>query len=761
MNATISDPFLLSNYDVSKRFSTGKGVDPLRANLYVSHHRPSGAKEGYATVAVHGDGVHVIDVSDLHLMSSHALGPSTSFACPAVSRTVVENGVSVRKTYAAIASSSETKLEENGRAVWVWSDGPADGSGGKSPEKRKAVVVSLPHRVRAIYTTEDVPGHILFISTQGGLTVTDADLNAQSTQPYPHSDSILFKAIVFSRSSASFTPAHSSPPLFTVVTFVVVGTQTRISVSVIGEDGVATVLDDILPIGDKKLADVSCSSSGHVSLLDCSGKWTSLQLVQVASKITVTQVFSSLQLTQLSFVTTDVHRSSQLVSLLALNSSFVLISSTTPSHEVVILLWDLQYSVLLASHIFPVPSPLSQSAKSGISIELIHASSSQVLISLSPISPEASSAFRSSVLVVPITAPSISTIANAMGRAAAGEQWLIKTSDASDPTTTNVDGDRRTVLDKMRLAMQQHRTEPADTAFFQWAEPGKRSGRRAPNADSFSHEFVRQLLDVVLQPSKPATTLHSPKVIHHLLQRGVVSANMIPGGLIPLLLERKDWATLELALKTVIDISETDLISVLRPAVTAYREQHSALGSIAMDVDASPDVASLPSILSSCVSYSTSAPALRLAFRQQLPGSENVTCILEVLDAWLEKSSTLQSGLALAEAVSKNAHGVSIVSFLRTLLDTFFITLVQYPPSHALLLRISNRLEPELAFIDDVEQLRGPLEPFAKAHAKAIADAVSGARANAPPVDWRKQRKAGREQAAMGIGLYQVEELVI
>lgn len=60
---------------------------------------------------------------------------------------------------------------------------------------------------------------------------------------------------------------------------------------------------------------------------------------------------------------------------------------------------------------------------------------------------------------------------------------------------------------------------------------------------SLGHEFVRQLLDVVIQPSKPNVTAYSPKVVHHLLERRVVSANMVEGGLIPVLLSRKDWVS--------------------------------------------------------------------------------------------------------------------------------------------------------------------------------------------------------------------------
>lgn len=105
-------------------------------------------------------------------------------------------------------------------------------------------------------------------------------------------------------------------------------------------------------------------------------------------------------------------------------------------------------------------------------------------------------------------------------------------------------------------------------------------------------------------------------------------------------------------------------------------------------------------------------------------------------------------------------QNLQVLAFLRAVLDSSFLALLQYTPSHRLLQRLSARLDPELAFIDEVEQLRGPLEPFAKAQAKALAEGVQGARKDTQ-VDWRRRKKLQHEQTALAVGLYQVEELVI
>jgi len=84
---------------------------------------------------------------------------------------------------------------------------------------------------------------------------------------------------------------------------------------------------------------------------------------------------------------------------------------------------------------------------------------------------------------------------------------------------------------------------------------------------------------------------------------------------------------------------------------------------------------------------------------------------------------------------------------------------LQHSPAHDILRRISSDLEPELTRIDDMEQLRGPLEPFARAQMKALREGAEGKKDN--QVDWRKRRKAAHEQTSAAVGLYRVEDLVI
>ena len=214
-----------------------------------------------------------------------------------------------------------------------------------------------------------------------------------------------------------------------------------------------------------------------------------------------------------------------------------------------------------------------------------------------------------------------------------------------------------------------------------------------------------------------------------------------------------------------------------------------------MQIDSTPsDLPSLASFLSSCVAYATSPAPLRLAIRQHLPDAEDLTCVLEILSGWITQAQAMTIKFLPTDVV-KNAKGVMIakppiskrpdgpplekvsvflrfnmvihsvifrqvLSFLQTLLDASFLTLLQHPPAYDILRRIASDLEPELTRVDDMEQLRGPLEPFVRAQLKASRESIVEGRKDGQ-VDWRKRRKAANAQTSVAVGLYRLEELVI
>lgn len=412
--------------------------------------------------------------------------------------------------------------------------------------------------------------------------------------------------------------------------------------------------------------------------VESDGRWRSFELaVSSPGALSLRPMSSPLRLAGLSFIestskATTLHRSSRPVSLLSLGSSLVVLcSGISQSQDLVLLLWDLRYSVVLASHRFSIPAKLSTSK--GVSLGLIPASNTLALLSVSSGPVNKSPKTSSAVLAVPVTAPATSTIANAMGRASSSAQWLAKSEALFNGNVPHAafNSDRRDLLDKLRTALRQSHPEAADSAFFEWLEKHSSSSatidtQHIEQGDLlFGHEFVREILDIVLQsPSKSAATLYPAKTVRHLLENRVVTASMLSQSLLGLLVERKDWVSgahpsihtgqgtqfsiprqhaIELAFKNVPDLPEDEVIKLLRFAQNNNRpaEEHDVqVGSTRSDTP------TLRSILVACVSYHTSDAALCMAMREQLNLAEVIMPILAILDDWL---------------VTLSSHGMSLI----------------------------------------------------------------------------------------------------
>lgn len=125
-------------------------------------------------------------------------------------------------------------------------------------------------------------------------------------------------------------------------------------------------------------------------------------------------------------------------------------------------------------------------------------------------------------------------------------------------------------------------------------------------------------------------------------------------------------ASILVALKSVIDIPEDNLVSLLSVAVgiSARKGKNSSANDSAMDVDAGSDSSTpaLSAVLPLCVNYSTSAAALRLAFRQRLNDADALISVLEMLLEWLRSYSEDEPQL-LPERTKKDLHGALIPAF--------------------------------------------------------------------------------------------------
>ncbi|KAI0355300.1 hypothetical protein OH77DRAFT_316034 [Trametes cingulata] len=799
--ATIAEPFLLSSYPDSSSHRKHSAV-PLYASL------PSSSDaDPYVTVAVHGDGVHVLDTSTRHPAVSHTLGPSTSFACPPASRITRSGSTRACRTYAVLETGSDVQPDGKGKTVVAW-DEPLDGgvmSADAAGEKSKRVAVA-PHLVSHIYAPDYLPEAAVLVGPAGQVSVADGELRVQHTfTPQNQQPTTLLKHFLFHSAACTFLPSSSASTHNAVsISFLRSGDVLRLEVVGIAEDGsLASLGECALPVEETDIVDISCSNAGFISILLHSGTWHALSLTtSPSSSFSVTPTAEPLRLQALTF--TAANRTAE-ASLSALTSSHVLLAAVAAGSqaEIVLLLWDLRYGVLLAQQAIPVPSTLPRPKKIGA---IIHLSVSPVpppsssagkaavvqlngLLVLAP-SPERdvqadSAPARSTLLVVPLTVAAKSTIAAAMGRANAGSRWLsTKQSQGAQgqgQRGPEIPPAARKALKEMKASISGSaggNVAGAEDVFFEYLkQESKGKGAAAAQAQAgeaegapLEYAFAQAVLELVLPPAgaqAQSPAAYSAKIVRRLLERRSVSSSMVEGGLLPALAAREDWDTIFLAMRTVSDLPEADIIALLSKVVAAHKRTSSASEGDAMQVDSSStsSTPTLEKFLAQCVVYPFTPALERVAIRKSLPDATDLVPVLEVLDSWIVRHT--EEDALLDESSSATSAELppldKVLAFLQTLLDASFLALLAHAPAHRLLRTLAAHIEPALALTGTLEHLCGPLEPFARAAAKARAEGSgSGGKAAADSGrDWRRKRKMAHEQAAIAVGLYQVEELVL
>lgn len=213
-------------------------------------------------------------------------------------------------------------------------------------------------------------------------------------------------------------------------------------------------------------------------------QWTPLQLSRSSEgALLVAPTASSFQLDSSKFLRkTEVPANSQApgsygvstLSILHINTSQVLLASLTKSADLQLLLWDLNYQVLLASRSMQLPkSGKSTMASERATVQLIRATPSHVMISLSytsrspdeaKVSPTRGSAdiLQSTILLVPFTASPASSILGVLGRAAIGLEWLAPSRNSGQTLMSQAE---REFLDSIDVALKEG-IDTADTTLY-------------------------------------------------------------------------------------------------------------------------------------------------------------------------------------------------------------------------------------------------------------------------------------------------------
>ncbi|KLO08508.1 hypothetical protein SCHPADRAFT_1000874 [Schizopora paradoxa] len=805
MASTLGEPYTLASYSLSDQKPKGK-AGAYEGLTFASHCSSSKNEDGLVTAAIQGDGVHVLNLTDMHPVSSHNLGPTTLFPTNPITVLCEEDGQTFRRTYAVMRRASGVKGEDAERTVWSWKEKASE----NLAVSQERTTVTIPIEAATLLASNALPSSLVFASRQGKVIRTD--LNCKVANEWSPPEGVIFdKAILLPRRDCKFIQAESFSGGAALVLIYTSKDSTQLQLLSFGLEGEMAVHKPLKVLGNLKkganVVDATCDVSGYLSVLTSDFSWSTFRLELSNGELALRTSVGVLHLR--GFKPSPTRRlkgnfTAHSISALSLGSSFVLVAGETDSDapEIALLLWDIQYGILLSQQTLPIPSPVDVDDAANtpyVPLQLVPATTTQALLLISPsVFPKAAPSktkLKFSVLVVPYSVPPSSTIACALGKGSTGLRWLVSGKTHREP-----DSKVEAMLQGVQNAIEEEKPAEADAVFFGWisAESARRKQKgkqpqgqvddeNMDNVDissAFTHSVTSRLVQSSLPVDAKPRTPYSPKILRYLLERGLVSNSMLNCGLLPALCLRSDWESIRMCFSHVGNLPELDLMRTLQVAL----KSGSPPSDDAMSVDKSPSepqtTISTSTFLAGCMVYPYSPSPLRTALRTIFSEGEDLLTLLRIIVDWLDevvkKDFHLEEDFDTehdASPVKKQhkrsqPHAITeppplenIITFLLALLDSTFLTLLQHPPSHPLLRRIfEEQIGSQIAFNDDLEALRGTLQPFAKSHAAAITDARLGRTGNKKNMDhqedWRKRRRRIHEQTEMALGPYQVEELV-
>ncbi len=401
--------------------------------------------------------------------------------------------------------------------------------------------------------------------------------------------------------------------------------------------------------------------------------------------------------------------------MLSLGSSFVLVAGETDSNvpEIALLLWDIQYGVLLHQHMLPIPSLVEVDGVSHapfVPLQLVPATSIHALLLISPSRfPRGASSpgnLRHSVLVVPYSVPPFSTIASALGKASSASVWLVSEKPQRD-SGSKIEG----ILQAVQNAVEEEKPEEADSIFFAYvnAESSRRAKQKGKQpqgqaevgdldiSNTFTHNVTTRLVQSLLPADAKAKTPYSPKIIRYLLEHDLVSNSMLSGGHLAALCFRSDWVcavsvkglserdssliaqeSMRMCFSHVANIPELDLMRTLGVVIKSRPPPSDDAMAVDNGADSTQTVISYFSFLAGCMTYPSSPTPLRTALRTVFYEGTDLTILLRVIVDWLDEVVEKDVDLCFGE-VAENEHGVPIVK-QQQLKHTHLDRIMEQPP---------------------------------------------------------------------------------
>ncbi|KAF9941666.1 hypothetical protein BGZ65_002174 [Modicella reniformis] len=257
-----------------------------------------------------------------------------------------------------------------------------------------------------------------------------------------------------------------------------------------------------------------------------------------------------------------------------------------------------------------------------------------------------------------------------------------------------------------------------------------RAGWKQTPLPDLSHHFVTKIVSRCfshLPNGQPDMSFWPVKVVEYLVENQLVG-NSNPGagqsGIALNLMERGEWALLELTLKKLHDIPEMDMIMMLKQVIGLNKNKDSTPNGTASSSSPSSSSSSVPDI-PQFMTLIMAAPRNEVFMQQALKrlNVEELSVVLGILKGWIdiwdERGGIGHQNQGLnKKQLPGGLPGYGLmIDFITLLMDVHFPLLILSPHLHPILVAIHTSIQRETDISNKLEQaLRGPLGLFDRKH---------------------------------------------
>ncbi|KAI7852997.1 hypothetical protein BDC45DRAFT_443010 [Circinella umbellata] len=805
----LEEPFSIARFhnvidssDISKQFTIG--LNPLDHSIVATENDETVDDSDLVLVSVQGEGIKLYNTADQKCIKSWTTPPGLVLNGSAIHRVTD----STEYTFALVASGKDIPKKDHNRIIWMWKNGTDNRIAKTLDERIYSMHVSSALSSHIILVNQN--GSIVLMNNDLDRTVAKSSTPSSGTVIWssvfvttnPHTKPCCV--------SNSLVPINSTI-ILTINAHDNSSGRYAIYLHYYNEEqrSIVPLVKAEMVLKDKPVAFTFDPADGRITTLGSGGKWTvwRLKIKQETGRKLVGRLDNQLS-TQFQGYQLHSDKLGDVAALAPLSEGYVAmvaprLKNSKYSAEHVVSIWDVKYGTLQAERILNLADK-SACGKDKCIYKISVLSNSHIAITISALvstvakdtkKSRAVTDAKSTVILCPFYSEPISLMA-AMGRMNSTAKFLGIADDNNNMEQGGVGiirSDMDALMDEnmnddifyenwiQTLEQAQKKQDESISMLLKpsinvktftstfFSRVGKKEEYNLPTIETtkstqayrnamaeiqwkgkrvqnfgMSHHFVSSIIRKCFE-NPGFWPIH---VILYLLKIRHIRSGDIDGGILPILVERNEWALVPIVLENVPDIPEVDLVLLLK--------------ALLAQGDTSPVESSTREEL---FKYIIDSPHNDIFMQQALKRltATEIPRAVELLIWRLENVQLFESSETF----------FNVIEFTNALLDSHYPVIIMEPTLYEAVNKIQELTLEYTEMADQVDRLRGMLGPFERKQRQNIAQQIKEKLALEQQQQQRKQKqksshshkhssKSKRRAAAaqhdeQGIPVYRVE----